>query len=132
LVPVATSLVLAGVVIAVALVFFRSAMSTDERGLKSAEDRVVAAIGGDVTLVAEQSSENHSRTKTFRTPGGRSTVEADLRRRLDAKGLLYPPAQDPLDDSIPLRTGPRYYVEVFLSGPPAGPTTVQVFTYIED
>lgn len=132
LIPVALSIVTASVVVVTAIVFVMNARMRDERGLRRAEARVLEVFDGDANLVRAESNYNHSRAKTYRIVGDRITVETALRRQLDAAGLLYQPAQDPPDDSIPLRIGPRYYVELQLSGPTAGPIMVKVFTYIED
>lgn len=126
LVPVlaATTVLLVAVVVAATFIYNRA--TRDDRGLQRVESRVRALLGDEAVLVDKS-------TNTYRIPGRREVVEAELLRRFRAEGLLYPAYADPAGDNvIPLQTGPRYYAEIHFVGDVGETTTFTVVTTVED
>jgi hypothetical protein len=109
-------------------------LSHDRRGVDRAAGRAIAALPDDAHLLVRHEDSGPTVTAKYRIERRRSVVEGAIIRSLERRGLF--DSSNPRwrsEDTLYLKTGPRYYAELRFDTPAgAVPTEVDVFAYIED
>lgn len=124
----------AAAVLVAVLTVGSSACRDDERALKRAEAKVVAALPAGAIVVGPGvgNREGSYRSRVYEAVGERDQVERQICARLESRNINCGVSGLDPANQVHVDLGARYYVNINFQPAAAGKTRFEVFTYIED